>query len=415
MVVGRLTRESRAGTNGGRGGFPEAAAVENVEREAPSVSASDGAPAIGDDVALRQAEWEKLIRWSRLKKRREGGDANNDALRRAKKIVVFGGGSFGTAMASVLGMNKASLEVVMLLRDETICADINEKKVNTRYLKEYELPPNVTATTDAAAAIADAQYAVHAVPVQASRAFFAANREHIPPTLPIICLSKGLELSSGLTMADLIAECLGEEQPLAIVSGPSFAVEVMQQKPTSLVAASEDLALAKACQQLFACPYLRVNQSSDVLGVEIAGALKNVLAIAAGIVDGMELGHNAMAALVQQGCSEIRWLATAMGAQPTTIFGLAGVGDIMLTCFVNLSRNRSVGVRLGKGEKLEDILSSTSQVAEGVATAASVIELAQQYGVSLPVLTAVANVVAGKLTPKQAVYEIMALPQVAER
>jgi len=363
------------------------------------------------------AEWRKLVRWSKIKRRREGGGNGgmSDALRRTSKVVVFGGGSFGTAMASVLGQNKASLQVVLVLRDEALCKDINEKCINSRYLPDYELPPNVSATTDIEAAVEGAQYAVHAVPVQASRAFFTKNKAHIAPTLPIICLSKGLEVSSGLTMADLIAECLGEQQPLAIMSGPSFAVEVMQQKPTSVVAASTDVALAKTCQQLFACPYLRVNQSNDVLGVEIAGALKNVLAIAAGIVDGMELGHNAMAGIVQQGCSEIRWLATAMGAEPTTIFGLAGVGDIMLTCFVNLSRNRTVGVRLGKGEKLEDILASSSQVAEGVATASSVLALAQEYRVSLPVLTAVATVVAGKISPREAVYEIMMLPQIAER
>lgn len=148
--------------------------------------------------------------------------------------------------------------------------------------------------------------------------------------------------------------------------------------------------------------------------MEIAGALKNVLAIAAGIVEGMDLGNNCMAALVAQGCSEIRWLATKMGAKPTTITGLSGTGDIMLTCFVNLSRNRTVGVRLGSGEKLDDILSSMSQVAEGVSTAGAVIALAQKYNVKMPVLTAVARIIDNELTPKKAVLELMSLPQVEE-
>lgn len=148
--------------------------------------------------------------------------------------------------------------------------------------------------------------------------------------------------------------------------------------------------------------------------MEIAGALKNVLAIAAGIVDGMNLGNNSMAALVSQGCSEIRWLATKMGAKPTTITGLSGTGDIMLTCFVNLSRNRTVGVRLGSGETLDDILTSMNQVAEGVATAGAVIALAQKYNVKLPVLTAVAKIIDNELTPTKAVLELMNLPQIEE-
>eukprot|EP00270_Netrium_digitus_P014934 TRINITY_DN5159_c0_g1_i1.p1 TRINITY_DN5159_c0_g1~~TRINITY_DN5159_c0_g1_i1.p1 ORF type:complete len:189 (-),score=63.84 TRINITY_DN5159_c0_g1_i1:166-732(-) len=183
----------------------------------------------------------------------------------------------------------------------------------------------------------------------------------------------------------------------------------------AMVAASKDPELARAVQQLLASRYLRVNTSRDVVGVEMAGALKNVLAIAAGIVEGMHLGNNCMAALVAQGCSEIRWLAEKMGANPATLAGLAGTGDIMLTCFVKLSRNRSVGVRLGSGERLEDILKSMNQVAEGVATAGAVIALARKFRVQMPVLTAVAQILENQLTPKKAVMELMSLPQVEER
>lgn len=186
-------------------------------------------------------------------------------------------------------------------------------------------------------------------------------------------------------------------------------------RPTGIVAASKDKALGRTVQRLFASPSMRVNTTTDVIGVEICGSLKNVLAIAAGIVEGLELGPNAMAALVAQGCSEIRWLATKMGAKTATISGLSGLGDIMLTCYGSLSRNRSVGVRLGQGEKLIDILASSSQVAEGVPTAAVVVNLARRYRVQLPVLTAVAQVLDGHITAKQAVFEIMNLPQIEER
>jgi glycerol-3-phosphate dehydrogenase (NAD+) len=177
----------------------------------------------------------------------------------------------------------------------------------------------------------------------------------------------------------------------------------------------QDKNLAREVQRLFASPAMRVNTSSDVIGVEICGALKNVLAIAAGIVEGLDLGHNAMAALVAQGCSEIRWLAEKMGAKPATISGLSGLGDIMLTCYGSLSRNRSVGVRLGQGERLADILASSSQVAEGVATASVVVGLAKKYRVQLPVLTAVAQVLDGHISAREAVTAIMDLPQIEER
>jgi glycerol-3-phosphate dehydrogenase (NAD+) len=283
-----------------------------------------------------------------------------------------------------------------------------------RYLKDFVLPPNVLATTSAQEAILGAQYAVHAVPVQSSRAFLQGIAPLLPSNVPIVCVSKGLEVSTGKMMSEVIPEALGRKHPAAFLSGPSFAKEVMEGRPTAVVVASKDASVARKFQQMFACSYLRVNTSTDVVGVEIAGAMKNVLAIAAGIVDGMDLGHNALAALVAQGCTEIRWLAEKMGADPRTLSGVSGLGDIMLTCYVNLSRNRTVGRRLGAGESLQDIMGSTTQVAEGVATAGAVVRLARKYRVSLPVLTAVAQIVDNQITAREAVYAIMALPQVAE-
>ncbi|TYJ38323.1 hypothetical protein E1A91_A05G436200v1 [Gossypium mustelinum] len=336
--------------------------------------------------------WEKLVRWSRSWRSK----AKTDVLERTKKVVVLGGGSFGTAMAAHVANRKAQMEVSMLVRDPA-------------------LPENVTATSDAKTALLGADYCLHAVPVQFSTSFLEGIAEHVDPGLPFISLSKGLELNTLRMMSQIIPQALkNPRQPFIALSGPSFVLELMNKLPTAMVVASKDKKLAHAVQQLLSCSHLRISTSRDVTGVEIAGALKNVLAIAAGIVEGMNLGNNSMAALVAQGCSEIRWLATKMGGKPATITGLSGTGDIMLTCFVNLSRNKRVGVRLGSGEKLEDILSSMNQVAEGVSTAGAVIALAQKYNVKMPVLTAVARIMDSELTPKKAVLELMSLPQVEE-
>ncbi|XP_009798483.1 glycerol-3-phosphate dehydrogenase [NAD(+)] 2, chloroplastic isoform X1 [Nicotiana tabacum] len=355
--------------------------------------------------------WEKLVRWSRSLRSK----AKTDVIERTNKIVVLGGGSFGTAMAAHVATRKSQLEVNMLVRDPQVCRSINEEHYNCKYFPQHKLPENVIATTDAKAALLGADFCFHAVPVQFSSSFLEEIANHVDPGLPFISLSKGLELNTLRTMSQIIPKALkNPRQPYVALSGPSFALELMNELPTAMVVASKDKKMANSVQQLMACRNLRINTSSDVTGVEIAGALKNVLAIAAGIVEGLNLGNNSMAALVSQGCSEIRWLATKMGAKSTTLTGLSGTGDIMLTCFVSLSRNRTVGVRLGSGEKLDDILSSMNQVAEGVTTAGAVIALAQKYKVKMPVLTAVARIIDNELTPTKAVFELMNLPQVEE-
>lgn len=364
-----------------------------------------------EDESIKDS-WDSLMRWSRMFKSRQ---ASKLAAKDLDKVVVFGGGSFGTAMGVSLARQHPNTKIVLLLRDPVLCRDINELHCNTRYLKDFNLPPNITATTSAPEAVLGAQCAIHAVPVQHSRAFLEGIKDLIHPKLPVVSVSKGVEVSTGHLMSDLIPSVLGKKHPTAYLSGPSFAKEVMDDRPTGVTVASRDKNLTRTVQTLFASPSMRVSTSTDVVGVEVCGALKNVLAIAAGIVEGMGLGHNAMAALVVQGCTEIRWLADKMGAKAATISGLSGLGDIMLTCYGSLSRNRSVGVRLGKGEKLEDILASSTQVAEGVATAGVVVSLARKYHVQLPVLTAVAQVVNGHLSAREAVREIMMLPQTEER
>ena len=327
---------------------------------------------------------------------------------------MFGGGSFGTAVASHLAWNKAGMEVVLLVRDPAVVEGVNEQHCNPRYLSHHRLPLGVTATTDAAEALQGADMAFLVLPVQRTRQFLAGIEGDIPEGLPLVALSKGLELGTNLVLADVVRQTLGKRQPVAVLSGPTFASEMIEQRPTAMVAASRDKRLALRVQQLLASEYLRINTSDDVVGAEICGALKNVLAIAAGIVEGLELGNNSMAALVAQGMSEIRWLAEKMGARPATLAGPAGGGDVMLTCFVPLSRNRTVGVRLGQGESVEEILGSMKEVAEGVPTAAAVVELARKYRVQLPVLTAVAYILAGRITPRKAVLELMNLPQIDE-
>ncbi|WRX11471.1 Glycerol-3-phosphate dehydrogenase [Theobroma cacao] len=258
--------------------------------------------------------WEKLVRWSRSWRSK----AKTDVLERTNKVVVLGGGSFGTAMAAHVANRKTQMEVSMLVRDPAVCQSINENHCNCKYFPEHKLPENVIATTDARTALLGADYCLHAVPVQVfqseatasilppvmqfSATFLEGIAEYVDPGLPFISLSKGLELNTLRMMSQIIPQALkNPRQPFIALSGPSFALELMNKLPTAMVVASKDKKLANAVQQLLASSHLRISTSSDVTGVEIAGALKNVLAIAAGIVEGMNLGNNSMAALVAQG------------------------------------------------------------------------------------------------------------------
>lgn len=308
-----------------------------------------------------QQSWRRLVLWSRVKQ--EEVQTVEDALMdHVTKVCVFGGGSFGTAISAILARKFPLARVSLVVRNASQCAHINAEHRNPRYLSEHALPESIVATTSAREGVEGAQFIIHAIPVQASAAFLDAAKAHIPSDVPVVTVSKGLEVGTGLTMHEVVQRALGKSHPLVALSGPSFAKEVMEGLPTNLVAASEDEDLARRVQALFASPSLRVNTTRDVTGVEIGGALKNVVAIAAGIVEGLGLGNNALSALVAQGTAEIKWLAGRMGADASTITSVAGVGDIMLTSFVDLSRNRTVGKRLGRGESLEEILESSTQV-----------------------------------------------------
>ena len=330
------------------------------------------------------------------------------------KIAVFGSGSFGTALGFVLASNGHS--VCILTRSPEIMESINTQHTNPKYVTGFTLPATVTATLDIKEALDGAQYILHSIPAMASLAFLTTFREAIEahaPGVPIISVSKGLSVENGMVMRDLILHALQTTEalrPLAFLSGPSFAKELMQRFPTGVVAASHSQELAAGVQRLFSSTVLRVYTSDDVIGVELAGALKNIYAIAAGIVSGCGLGYNSVTGMVTRGLNEMRMLCLALGGKEQTISGLAGVGDLMLTCFGALSRNRSVGLRLGQGEKLADIIASMNEVAEGVPTTAVALRLAQENGLDLPIIKTVNQVILGEITPREALVELMSRP-----
>lgn len=363
--------------------------------------------------------WRKIVYWARLHDRGKFGTINRLSPDRRhqnkERIAVLGGGAFGTAMAAVAARN--GYPTLLVIRDKNVRDFINQRHINPNYLAEFDLPPNLTATTDAAVALASCTMLIHAVPVQASRQVLQSVKRFLPKGVPVVAISKGVELGTLSLMCDLIPEALERteaENPVVVVSGPSFAREIMDRRPTSVVAASKTPEAAARVQQILTASYFRVSVIDDVIGVEVAGALKNVLAIAAGICEGLGLGLNAMSALVTQGTAEIRWLATKMGGKPQTLSGVSGMGDILLTCFGSLSRNRTVGVRLGRGESFEAVVGSGNGVAEGVYTARMVVELSDRYKVLLPVLTTVARILDREVSPVQAVFEVLSLPALPE-
>ncbi|MDF1563263.1 MAG: NAD(P)H-dependent glycerol-3-phosphate dehydrogenase [Deltaproteobacteria bacterium] len=323
------------------------------------------------------------------------------------RVSVLGGGSWGTALADVLA--RQGNEVSLWLRDTAVAQDINGKHENTRYLKGHVLPDTLTATTYLPSSLKDAEAVVVVIPTPSIREVLREHAHSIPTQVPIIAASKGIENGTLMTVAQILEDVLPEvyEPYLAFLSGPSFAKEVCAQQPTAVTIAASWHKVAERSQALFTAPYFRTYTSTDVLGVEVGGALKNVMAIGAGIADGLGFGHNTRAALITRGLAEISRVGTVMGANPLTFMGLAGMGDLVLTCTGGLSRNRTVGVELGKGKKLEQILEELGMVAEGVKTTASAHDLGKKLGVEMPITEAVYQVLYEGKSPKQAVVELM--------
>lgn len=323
------------------------------------------------------------------------------------RAAVIGAGSFGTALSWVLGGK--GIEVRLWDREPSLAAGINESRHNPRYLSHVRLPDPVRATSSFAEALADVDLVVAAIPSQYAREVFSRAREHLPRDVPIVSAAKGIEESTLLVPTEVLEDVLPPHfHPyLAVLSGPSFAKEIVQGAPTAVTVAAIWSRVAERVQEAFTAPTFRCYTSPDVVGVQLGAALKNVMAIGCGIVDGLEFGHNARAALITRGLAEMTRMAVARGGNPMTLMGLAGLGDLVLTCTGELSRNRTVGFELGRGRKLPEILDSLGQVAEGVKTARSGLALAQRLDVEAPITEQVYQILYEDKDPRRAVVELM--------
>jgi glycerol-3-phosphate dehydrogenase (NAD(P)+) len=314
------------------------------------------------------------------------------------RIAVLGAGSWGTTVASLLAGRH---DCVIWARDRELAREIRERDANSRYLPGFTLPSALTATADLEKAVHDADLLVVGVPTQGFRAILVDARPYLRPWIPVVSLAKGFERGSLLRMTELIrAELPGH--PAAALTGPNLAKEIMAGQAAASVIATEDLAVAQALQSVLKRGMFRIYTNHDVIGCELGGALKNVVAIATGIAQGLGVGDNTRAAVVCRGLAEVTRLGVAMGGEAATFAGLAGLGDLMATCMSPLSRNRTLGEQLGAGRTLPEVLGTTRTVAEGVGTAVTAHELAQRYGIEMPVCQEVYQVLAGEIPAAEA-------------
>jgi glycerol-3-phosphate dehydrogenase (NAD(P)+) len=324
------------------------------------------------------------------------------------KVAVLGAGAWGTAMSCVLA---SRLEVTLWARDPKQAQAIGAARRNERYLPGFELPSTVTVAADLAAAIRGASLLLAATPVAGLRALLAQIRG----AQPLVWLCKGFEQGTGELPHQIAAATLGDEARFGALSGPSFAEEVARGLPCALTLASRDGTFAREAAAMLHGGRMRVYYSADLVGVEIGGAVKNIMAIAAGLSDGMGLGLNARAALITRGLAEMARLGAALGGQPETLMGLAGAGDLILTATGELSRNRRVGLELARGRSLDEVMATLGHVAEGVYSAKEVARLAAARGVDMPVTSAVNDVLDGRLAPAAAVERLLARESKMER
>ncbi|CAM9402057.1 unnamed protein product [Pylaiella littoralis] len=340
------------------------------------------------------------------------------ALPHPVRITVMGGGNFGLALSLVLARNE--IPTTLLVRSDSVAEHVNKHNEHPNYLKGITLPPHIVATTDPKEALTDATFIIHAVPVQYTRKFLENVVQHMPAGTPILSVSKGIETSSLMLMNDILKDLCGTERSYAFLSGPSFAREIAMNQATAVVIASDDSCLANDMAKVLSSPTFRCFTSKDVVGVEVGGAVKNVIALAAGMCEGLGLGTNAMAGLVTRGCGEMRRLAIILGGKSQTLSGLSGVGDTFGTCFGPLSRNRNFGIRLGKGESMEEILASSTEVAEGVDTALALADLIRKtdksYRIDLKyaIIFGVADILRGTRSPKEGLEDLMTMSLKAE-
>ncbi|HEX3681120.1 MAG TPA: NAD(P)H-dependent glycerol-3-phosphate dehydrogenase [Bryobacteraceae bacterium] len=328
------------------------------------------------------------------------------------QLAVLGSGSWGTALAMALAPRFDSVH--LWSRDSAQAAEMRELRENRRYLPGFRLPSNVDVSADLAQALSAASIVLTAIPSAHLRKVVLSARPHIPSGAYLVSASKGLEEGSLSRMSQLIADVLSASVPLAVLSGPTFAKEIAAAEPAAVVIAAGDIAVAEEIQRAFSTPSLRLYASSDVVGVELGAALKNVIAIGAGICRGLGLGSNSAAALITRGLAEITRLALALGAQPRTLAGLAGLGDLVLTATGDLSRNRFVGIQLGQGRGLGQILAGMTMVAEGVSTCRAAYQLGRDQDVDLPIINKMYEVLYESKDPRQAIRELMERPLTSE-
>jgi glycerol-3-phosphate dehydrogenase (NAD(P)+) len=329
-----------------------------------------------------------------------------------KKIAVLGAGSWGTALSVRLG--RLDHDVCLWARDGALVDEMRASRVNDVYLPGVTLPGTVSITHHVADAVAGRDLIVSAIPSHGCRVVIREAARHASASAVLVSATKGLEADTLLRMSQVIAQEVGPARPVVVLSGPSFAVEVARQLPTAILAASSNAVATELVLSEFRSPYFRLYRSDDVVGVEIGGAMKNVIAIAAGVVEGLGLGHNALSALITRGLAEVSRLACAAGARRETLAGLSGLGDLVLTCTGDLSRNRRVGLELAKGRSLPDILAATRMVAEGVRTTGAALALGSRHGVELPIATQMGEVLAGRADVRSAISALMLRPQRAE-
>ena len=328
------------------------------------------------------------------------------------RSAVVGGGAWGTALSDLLA--RAGHEVVIWAREPDVVEHINTTHANPRFLAGVTLDPSVRASGDLCGAVRGAELVVQAAPSHVLREVLRAAAPGIERDAIQAIATKGIEPDSMKLMGDVVSEELPGRAIVAL-SGPSFAIEVARRQPTAVVAASEDPEASSTVQRAFSTPTFRVYTTDDMRGVEVAGAVKNVMAVATGIAEGLGLGLNSRAALITRGLAETTRLGIALGARPETFAGLAGLGDLVLTCTGALSRNRAVGVEVGKGRSLPDILAGTEAVAEGVRNARTTVALAAQAGVHMPIAEGVYRVLFESQPPGEAIAELMKRELRAER
>ncbi|ALN83627.1 gpsA [Lysobacter capsici] len=328
------------------------------------------------------------------------------------RIAVLGAGSWGTALAALIARHGHT--TVLWGRDADGAAAIDTLHENPRYLPGIALPESLRATTDLAAALKDADLVLVVVPSHAFAETLRQLAPHRPPHAGVAWATKGFEPGSGRFLHEVAGEVLGADVPLAVVTGPSFAKEVAQGLPTALTVHSDDAAFAQSVADALHGPAFRAYTGDDMLGAELGGAMKNVLAVATGVADGMQLGLNARAGLITRGLNEMLRLNQAIGGQPETLMGLAGLGDLVLTCTGDLSRNRRLGLALGRGQSIEDAVREIGQVVESVQTADEVMRQAERHGIELPISNAVRAVLHGEITPADGLRKLLSREQKPE-